>query len=145
MTHEELILKAKEAKNAEELLALAKENGIEMTEESAQAYFEQLNKKGELADEELDNVSGGACTGTAGDPAFVQGDTLYWRIYNQVYKCVVVEPQLVGILFPTGWAYYVEIVERCEKGADVASWTYNVGDRFTVDYGKISKNQLHPA
>ena len=33
----ELITKAKEAKNPEELLALAKENGIRLTEESAKA------------------------------------------------------------------------------------------------------------
>ena len=64
MTHEEMILKAKQATSAEELLSLAKENGIEMTEESAQAYFEQLHKKGELADEELDNVAGGGCHAT---------------------------------------------------------------------------------
>ena len=56
-----LILKAKQAKSPEELIALAKENGTEMTEESAKAYFDQLRKTGELADEELDNVSGGAC------------------------------------------------------------------------------------
>ena len=31
----EQILKAKEAKSAEELLALAKENGVELTEEEA--------------------------------------------------------------------------------------------------------------
>ncbi len=61
MTHEELILKAKEAKSAEELLALAKENGLEMTEENAKAYFEQIHKFGELSDSELDNVSGGGC------------------------------------------------------------------------------------
>lgn len=46
-----------------ELLALAKENGIEMTEEQAKEYFAKLNTKtGELADDELDNVSGG-CDG----------------------------------------------------------------------------------
>ncbi len=61
MTHEELILQAKAAKTSAELLALAKENGIELTEESAAAYFEQLNKMGELTDEELNNVSGGGC------------------------------------------------------------------------------------
>ena len=61
MTHEELVLKAKEAKSAEELLALAKENGMEMTEESAKAYFEQLHKSGVLSDDELSNVSGGWC------------------------------------------------------------------------------------
>ena len=53
----ELIEKAKSAKTPEELMALAKENGVELTEESAKAYFEQLNPKtGELADEELNNV-----------------------------------------------------------------------------------------
>lgn len=58
----ELIAKAKHAKNPEELLALAKENGVELTEESAKAYFNQLNPKtGELADDELDNVADGGC------------------------------------------------------------------------------------
>ena len=58
----ELIEKAKEAKTPEELFALAKENGVELTEESAKAYFNQLNPKtGELADDELDNVAGGGC------------------------------------------------------------------------------------
>ena len=61
MTYEELMVKAKAAKSAEELIALAKENDVEMTEESAKAYFEQLNKKGELSDDELDNVAGGGC------------------------------------------------------------------------------------
>ena len=64
MTHGEMILKAKQAKSAEELLALAKENGIEMTEKEAVSYFEQLNKRGELADDELDQVSGGGCHAT---------------------------------------------------------------------------------
>ena len=67
MTHEELLLKVKTVKSTEELIVLAKENGIEMTEESAQAYFEQLNKKGELADDELDNVAGGGCYEIGGD------------------------------------------------------------------------------
>ena len=35
---QELLTRAKAAKTAEELLALAKENGIEMTAEEAQAY-----------------------------------------------------------------------------------------------------------
>ena len=59
-----LILKAKDAKSAEELMALAKENGIELNEEDAIMYFEQLNaKKGELSDDELDCVAGGGCFG----------------------------------------------------------------------------------
>ena len=58
----ELITKAKEAKNPEELMALAKENGTEMTEESAEAYYNLLHpQNGEVSDDELDNVAGGGC------------------------------------------------------------------------------------
>ncbi|MDE7399065.1 MAG: hypothetical protein K2N06_06000 [Oscillospiraceae bacterium] len=56
-----LIEKARQAKSPEELLVLAKENEIELTEDEAKAYFEQLNKSGELSDDELDNVAGGGC------------------------------------------------------------------------------------
>ena len=57
-----IILKAKEVKTIEELLALAKENGIDLTEEEANTYFAQLNpQSGELSDDELDAVAGGGC------------------------------------------------------------------------------------
>ena len=58
----ELIEKAKQAKTAEELATLAKENGAEMTAEEANTYFAKLNpQSGELSDDELDNVAGGGC------------------------------------------------------------------------------------
>ena len=57
-------------KTPEELLAFAKENGIEMTKEKADEYFKQLStSSGEISDEELDNVSGGCGGGyVAGRP-----------------------------------------------------------------------------
>ncbi|MDE7194747.1 MAG: Nif11-like leader peptide family RiPP precursor [Oscillospiraceae bacterium] len=58
---EELITKGKAANSPEELLALAKENGIEFKEEQAEAYFDELHKTGELSDDELGNVAGGGC------------------------------------------------------------------------------------
>ena len=59
----EMIEKAKEAKSAEELIALAKDNGVEMTADEAATYFAQLNpKSGELDDDELDAVAGGGCS-----------------------------------------------------------------------------------
>ena len=60
----ELIEKAKTAKTAEELLTMAKAENIELTEEQAAKAFAELNKTGELSDEELDNVAGG-CGGNA--------------------------------------------------------------------------------
>ena len=60
--NQELVNKARKAESVEELLALAKENGIELTDEQAKEYFAQLNPtKGELSDDELDDVSGGGC------------------------------------------------------------------------------------
>lgn len=59
VTNEQLV-KAKTAKSAEELLALAKEAGIELTAEQAKEKFDILHSEGELADEELDNVAGGS-------------------------------------------------------------------------------------
>jgi hypothetical protein len=56
----ELIAKAKAAKSAAELYELAKTNGIELTEEDAKTFFEQLNSNGAVSDDELDGVSGGS-------------------------------------------------------------------------------------
>ncbi len=57
----EMISKAKECKSAEELLALAKENNVEMTEAQAAELLAKLNQEGELSDDELDGAAGGGC------------------------------------------------------------------------------------
>lgn len=60
--NQELIIKAKAAKSVEELLELAKASNVELSEEQAKEYFAKLNPtKGELSDDELDDVSGGGC------------------------------------------------------------------------------------
>lgn len=62
----ETMAKAEKAQTKEELMEVAKESGIEITEKEAREYFEILHPShahGELADEELDNVSGGGCGG----------------------------------------------------------------------------------
>ena len=58
----EMIEKAKVAKSAEELFEFAKANNVEMTFGEAETCFAQLNpKSGELDDDDLDSVAGGAC------------------------------------------------------------------------------------
>lgn len=54
------------AGSIEELMRLAKENDVELAEADAAVYFEKLQGEkavpnGEISDDELDNVSGGAC------------------------------------------------------------------------------------
>ena len=66
---EKLIERAKTAKSPEELLQIAQENGVEMTADGAATYFAQLGpKSGELDDDELDNVAGGACSKSSDGP-----------------------------------------------------------------------------
>lgn len=61
MTKEEMIAKQiQEAKSAEEIVAIAKENGGEMTMEEAQSVYDRLHHTGALSDEQLDKVAGGA-------------------------------------------------------------------------------------
>ncbi len=60
MTNEQ-IKKAKECKSAEELLALAKENGYELTAEEAEQTYAQLHNEGEMSEDELESATGGNC------------------------------------------------------------------------------------
>ena len=84
----EMIEKAKTAKSAEELLEMAKTEKIELTAEQAAKAFAELNKTGELSDEELDNVSGG-CKGRT--PKFSVNDRVSHKGSDgkEVYGTVV--------------------------------------------------------
>ncbi len=77
----EMLQKAKECKTVEELLNLAKENDFPLTEEQATEKFNEWNKTGELADEELGNVAGGGCGGPDGENAenLKEGDLVRFK------------------------------------------------------------------
>jgi hypothetical protein len=57
----EQIAAAKAAQSPEELKALCAENGMKLTDEEAKSHFAALHSEGQLADDELDAVSGGIC------------------------------------------------------------------------------------
>ena len=80
--NKKLLAKAKETKTPEELMKFAKENGMEITKEKAEEYFKQLNtSSGEIADDELENISGG-CGGGYVDgrphPEFTVGESVLY-------------------------------------------------------------------
>ena len=54
----EMLEKATTAKTAEELAKMAKAEGVELTAEQAAKAFAELNNRGELSDEELENAAG---------------------------------------------------------------------------------------
>ena len=115
----ELVAKAKEAKTSEELMALAKEVGIDMTEESAALAFEQLNSKtGELSDSELDNVSGGCGGGyDAGrpHPQFAVGETvLYIHSWLGATRITATGKVVKRSYENDGWYYTLKIHDGSE-------------------------------
>ena len=55
----ELIAKIKAAKSAEDLIQLAREYNVELTEEATKSFFEQFHANGIASDESLESVAGG--------------------------------------------------------------------------------------
>ena len=107
----ELLEKAKTAKKAEELIEMAKEENIELTVEQAAKALAELNKSGELSDEELDNVSGG-CSPSA-PPKYHVGD--YVKYYYQyeftwTYECTATGTSIIEDIKADGstWMYKLE-------------------------------------
>ena len=116
---DEMLEKAKTAKSAEELLAMAKAENIELTEAQAAKAFEELNKNGELSDEELDNVAGGGCGGRT--PKFSVNDRVSHKGSDgkEVYGTVVrVGEEKYYYVY-----YVVDDGETTEKAYDASELT----------------------
>ena len=109
----ELIEKAIQAKTAEELLEMAKAQHIELTVEQAAKAFAELNKTGELSDEELDNVSGGC--GRDYEPS---GETPKFHVGDRLAMVHPVIGRHIAVRVT-----YVSSVKSCMNGVNV--FTYN--------------------
>ena len=73
--------KAKKARSPQELLSIAKADGVALTEEKAEELFNLFHPQaGELGDDELQSVSGGGCGG--------DGETHYRRIHSTDPACI---------------------------------------------------------
>lgn len=82
----ELIEKAKAAKSAAELITIAKENNVEITNEEAASYFAKLNpQSGDISDEELKSVAGGGCYSSNG-----------YLVVTSLYSCYLFESRRAG-------------------------------------------------
>ena len=117
----EMIEKAKTAKTVEELLAIAKENGVEMTADEAKIYFEQLNpKSGELDDDDLDNVAGGACGNSNNSTAVKLGDTVSIISGAACSSC----GSKIGIVSKGQRSVYIECKQCSKKICNLDECTY---------------------
>ena len=112
----EQLAKAKSAKNAEELLALAKAEGIALTEEEAAKYFADLHKEGELSDDELDNVSGGGC-GTEALPSHEDHLAFYSAVTSSGLCCPVCGTSMDYVNYVTSKSGYSSYsIYYCPEG-----------------------------
>lgn len=77
----ELLKKAKDAESAEEIIALGKANGFDLSLSGAEDIYARLHKSGAVDDDDLSSVSGGACRGDGGEsiPGFSDGETVSWN------------------------------------------------------------------
>ena len=110
---DEMLEKAKTAKSAEELLEMAKAENIELSAEQAAKAFAELNKTGELSDEELDNVSGGC--GRDYEPS---GETPKFHVGDRLAMVHPVIGRSIAVRVT-----YVSSVKSCMNGVNV--FTYN--------------------
>ena len=121
----ELIAKAKTAKSAEELLALAKDNNVELTEEEAKTYFEQLNANGTVSDDELDAVVGG---GSCPDNGEEEENTLSGGDRVKIPRCTGCGSTTGYVAMPTMMSGSLDV--RCEKCKKIVGTTADV-NKFT--------------
>lgn len=125
-----LIEKAKTAKSVEELLAIAEENEVSLALDEAKTYFAQLNPKcGELADDELDNVSGGGCSSTdneglaPAEPQLYAGQKVYLKDPGHTFgSCYCQNPACASSVF---WIEKQIDAEKYLLQCHGCDWTYH--------------------
>lgn len=129
---EEQFEKAMLAKSAEELLDLAKECGMEITEEKAAKLVAEMHREGEISDAKLENVSGGI---TIAPPSIHYGYEYAWKEIDTALDIACSRNMYSGLATAIGnirfasffGATVLQALEKCISIAE--SWTeYNASD-----------------
>ena len=104
--------KAKAAGSASELKALAKAEGISLTDAEAEKHFARLHHTGELSDEELNNVSGG-CGDPEPDVTWGKGGV--WDKREDVLFEFEVGTRVIAYITPSTWKKGTLTARDCRK------------------------------
>ena len=121
----ELIKEAKIAKSAEELLALAKTNNVDLSETEAKTYWAQLSASGTVSDEELDAVVGGGSCPNNGEE---EENTLSGGDRVKIPRCTGCGSTTGYVAMPTVMSGSLEV--RCEKCKKIVGTTADA-NKFT--------------
>ena len=135
---EEQMKKFSEAKSVEEVLALAKEEGVEINEEEIRKYYNATriparDGEGELSDDELDNVAGGIYACNDGRLIVSCG---YWCNNWRHYQCGGFAKPVYGFGGEDKVTYFCD---KC-KNKGYTGWT-GIGYCETCDYCVIEAGQ----
>ena len=83
----EMIKKAQKAASAEELIQIAKAEGISLSAEDAEKYFSFLHESKELNEDELEAVSGGELDAKGNpDPKYKKDQRVYLYDYDGYHE-----------------------------------------------------------
>ena len=109
----EMIEKAKQAADPEELRAMAKEEGIELSAEDAEKYFAFLQGGNELPDEALEAVAGGKGKKYP-DAKYHAGQTIRFLFQtNTFYKAKILSLRYVEL--QKGWYYGIKTMDTGDE------------------------------
>lgn len=124
----DLLEKAKTAETAEELKELAKAEGVDLTADEAEKAFAKLQRIGELADSELDNVAGGDCggKGPSGDtPKYKVGDKVYYFVSRRGLNGMMIPQKVDAVVLEVldkkyGYFYYKVTGDHTKSEQDLS-------------------------
>ena len=104
----EQIQKAMTATSAEELLAMAKEDGIELTLSDAEKYYSQLHENFEMTDDDLQMVAGGKGERIPEDqPKFYLGQRV--RFCSILGTIIAMHKGYFNSTTPKAWLYTLQM------------------------------------
>ena len=136
---EEQMKKFSEAKSVEEVLALAKEEGVEISEEEIRKYYNATriaarDGEGELSDDELDNVAGGIYACNDGRLIISCG---YWCSNWKHYQCGGGTKKVYGFGGEDNVSYFCD---RCNNKGYKGNF-FGIGYCETCDWCVIEAGQ----
>ncbi|MDO5445997.1 MAG: hypothetical protein Q4F31_10305 [Eubacteriales bacterium] len=106
--------KAKKAASAEELLEMAKAEGVELSASDAEMYYNFLHGSRELTDEELSQVAGGKGNDPKPNPVpkYKVGQTVEYTFQStfSILKGTIID--IEGYSPYDGWKYRIHFTQR---------------------------------
>ena len=115
----EMIEKAKSAASAEELVEMAKAEGIKLSADDAAKYFDFLHGSHELSDDEVQEVAGGKGEDSTPGAKFSVGQTVVKDWSCNTYYTGTITANNINYLTDWGWEYSIHYYKRKDNWGNI--------------------------